>query len=145
MITFLYSCSTMSFIVPPPPPLPPLVYSPVSCLFRCVPSKHAGSGQLWPLRPAGSRNRAGSYLPDPISHIGFGSVLPQTAWIILCKAGPDPFRFCMALLCCGQNRSVPEKKPVCKNQRPGSGQPLPGRIGGRFRAGSGMFTGFSFS
>ena len=42
-----------------------------------------GYGQLWPLRPAYSQDRAGSYMPDPISRIRFDSVLPQKAWIKL--------------------------------------------------------------
>ena len=37
-------------------------------------------GLLWPLRPACSRNRAGSYMPDPTSGIHFSSVFPKKAW-----------------------------------------------------------------
>ena len=29
-------------------------------------------------------------MPDPTSHIRFGSVLQKKDWIILCKTGPDP-------------------------------------------------------
>jgi len=35
--------------------------------------KRFGYGQLWPLRPACSQNRAGSYMPDPTSRIFFSS------------------------------------------------------------------------
>ena len=35
--------------------------------------KRFGYGQLWPLRPACSQNRAGSYMPDPTSCIRFSS------------------------------------------------------------------------
>ena len=52
--------------------------------------KRFGYGQLRPLRPACSRNRAGSYTLDPTSHIHFSSVFPKKAWIILCKTEPDP-------------------------------------------------------
>ena len=48
-------------------------------------------GLLWPLRPACSRNRAGSYMPDPTSRIHFSSVFPKKAWSVqLCKTDPDP-------------------------------------------------------
>ena len=47
--------------------------------------KRFGYGQLWPLRPACSQNRAGSYMPNPTSRIRFSSVFPKKAWIILCK------------------------------------------------------------
>ena len=47
-------------------------------------------GQLWPLRPACSRNRAGSYMHYPTSRIRFSSVFPKKAWIIVCKTDPDP-------------------------------------------------------
>ena len=33
-------------------------------------------GQLWPLRPTRSQNRAGKYMPDPTSRIRFISVFP---------------------------------------------------------------------
>ena len=52
--------------------------------------KRFGYGQLWPLRPACSQNRAGSYMRDPTSRMRFGPVLPKKAWIILCRTGPDP-------------------------------------------------------
>ena len=52
--------------------------------------KRFGYGQLWPLRPACSQNRAGSYMPDPTSRIRFSSVFPKKAWITLCIADPDP-------------------------------------------------------
>ena len=48
-------------------------------------------GQLWPLRPACSQNRPGSYLPDLTSRIRFISILfPNKAWIILRKLDSDP-------------------------------------------------------
>ena len=47
-------------------------------------------GQLWPLRPACSQNRAGSYMPDLTFRIRFSSVFPKKAWIILRKTDPDP-------------------------------------------------------
>ena len=47
-------------------------------------------GQLWPLRPACSQNRAGLYIPDPTSRIHFSSVFPKKRRIILCKTDPDP-------------------------------------------------------
>ena len=39
--------------------------------------KRFGYGQLWPLRPACSRNRAGSYMPDPTSRVRFSSVFTK--------------------------------------------------------------------
>ena len=44
-----------------------------------------GYGQLWPLQPACSQNRAGLDMPDLTSRIRFGSVLPKKARIILGK------------------------------------------------------------
>ena len=52
--------------------------------------KRFGYGQLWPLRPACSQNRTGSYMPDPTSRILFSSVSPKKAWVILCKTDLDP-------------------------------------------------------
>ena len=52
--------------------------------------KRFGYGQLWPLRPMCSQNRAGSFMPDPTSRIHFSSVFPKKAWIILRKTDPDP-------------------------------------------------------
>ena len=49
--------------------------------------KAFGYGQLW---PAYSRNRAGSYTPDPTSGIRFSSVFPKKVWGILCKTDLDP-------------------------------------------------------
>ena len=49
--------------------------------------KAFGYGQLWPVY---SRNRAGSYTPDPTSGIRFSSVFPKKAWGILCKTDLDP-------------------------------------------------------
>ena len=71
-----------------------------------------GSGQLWPLRLAGSRKQSGSDL-----------VLdgPVRLW---------------------PNGSVPEASRCARIFRPGSGQTLLGRFGGRIRAGSSMFTGY---
>ena len=39
--------------------------------------KRFGYGQLWPLRPACSQNRPGSYVPDPTSRISFSSAFPK--------------------------------------------------------------------
>ena len=50
--------------------------------------KRFGYGQLWPLRPACSQNRAASCMPDPTS--AWDSVRPKKAWIMLCKTGPNP-------------------------------------------------------
>ena len=52
--------------------------------------RSVGYGQLRPLRPAYSQNRAGSYVLDPTSRILFSSVFPKKAWAILCKTDPDP-------------------------------------------------------
>ena len=54
--------------------------------------KRFGDGQLWPLRPACSQNRAASCMPGSTSRIRFRSVFPKKAWIILyCdKTDPDP-------------------------------------------------------
>ena len=52
--------------------------------------KRFGYGQLWPLRPACSQNRTGSYRPNPTSCVRFSSVFPKKAWVILCKTDPDP-------------------------------------------------------
>ena len=49
-----------------------------------------GYGQLWPLWPACSQNRAESYMPDPTSRIRFSFIFPKKARIILCKTDPDP-------------------------------------------------------
>ena len=40
-------------------------------------------GQLWPLRPACSHNRAGSRMPVPTSRIRFSSIFPNKAWVVL--------------------------------------------------------------
>ena len=47
--------------------------------------KRSVYGQLWPLRPACSQNRPGSYIPDQTSRIHFSSVFPKNGWIILNK------------------------------------------------------------
>ena len=52
--------------------------------------KAASDSKVFRLRPVCSQNRAGSYIPDLISHIRFGSVLPKKARIVLCKTDPDP-------------------------------------------------------
>ena len=39
--------------------------------------KRFGYDRLWPLRPACSQTRAGSYMPDPNSRIRFRSVFPK--------------------------------------------------------------------
>ena len=52
--------------------------------------KRFGYGQLRPLRPACSQNRAGLFVPVPTSRIRFGSVFSKKAWIILRKTDPDP-------------------------------------------------------
>ena len=41
-----------------------------------------GYGQLWPLRPACSQNRTGSYMPDPTSRIRFSSGSGQTHLVL---------------------------------------------------------------
>ena len=56
--------------------------------------KRFGHGQLWPLLPAWSPNRAGLYMPDLISLFRFGSVFvcffsPKKAQTLLCKTYPD--------------------------------------------------------
>ena len=66
--------------------------------------KRSGYGQLWPLRPACSQNRAGSYMPDPTFRIHFSSVFPKKAWIILRKTDPNPIW--MALSGFGQTHLV---------------------------------------
>ena len=62
-----------------------------------------GYGQLWPLRPACSQNRPGSYMPDPTSRIRFSSVFSKKARIILRKTDPD--HIWMAWSGFGHNRS----------------------------------------
>ena len=42
-------------------------------MLDLIRKRHSGYGQLWPLRPACSRNRPGSYMPVPPSRIRFGS------------------------------------------------------------------------
>ena len=88
--------------------------------------KHFSYGQLWPLRPAGSQNRAGSYIPDPTSRIWFSSVLPK-AWIIklLCKTDPD--LIWMAWSGFGQRHLVWKQAGVPESSGPVSGRMQPAR------------------
>ena len=64
------------------------VFSPVNTLDPVW--KHFGYGQLWPLWPACCQNWARLCMPDLTSHTWFSSVLPEKAWIILCKTSSDP-------------------------------------------------------
>ena len=106
------------------------------------PSKHAGSdpeafwlrpvmavtasyGQLWPLRPACSQNRAGSYMPDPTSCIRFGSVFSKKARIILRKTHPD--LIWMAWSGSGQTDLVWKQAGVQESSGPVSGRTQPAR------------------
>ena len=82
--------------------------------------KRFGYGQLWPLRPACSQNRAGSYMPDPASCIRFSSVFPKKAWIILCKTDPDPIW--VAWPGFGQTPLVWKQAGVPKSSSPVSGR-----------------------
>ena len=59
------------------------------------------------------------------SRIWFGSVLPKTAWIILCKISPDRVWFWMALSGCGRNDPFRKKADVQESSGPD-----------RYRAGS---------
>ena len=87
--------------------------------------KRFGYGQLRPLRPACSQNRAGSYMPDPTSCIRFSSVFPQKALILLCKTDPDPIW--MALSGFGQTHLVWKQAGVQESQGSVSGRMQPVR------------------
>ena len=87
--------------------------------------KHFDCGQLWPLRPACSQNRAGTYMPDPTSRILFGSVLPKKAWTILGKTDPDPIW--MAWSGFGQTHLVQKQAGVQESSGPVSGRTQPAR------------------
>ena len=83
-----------------------------------------GYSQLWPLC---SQNRAGLYMPDPTSRIGFCSIFPKKTWIILCKTDLDPIW--MAQSGFGQTRLVWKQAGVQESAGPVSGRtqqsPLP--------------------
>ena len=94
-------------------------------LFR----KRFGYGQLWPLRPACSQNRAGSYMPDPTFRIRFSSVFPKKAWVILRKNRPGSDLGGLAWSLFGQNASGLEASGCAEISKPGFCQiatgPLP--------------------
>ena len=85
--------------------------------------KRFGYGQLWPLRPACSHNRAGQYMPDPTSRIRFSSVFPKKAWIILCKTGPNSTWSGL-----GQTHLVWKQAGVQESSGPVSGRTQPARF-----------------
>ena len=87
--------------------------------------KRFGYSQLWPLRPACSLNRAGSYMPDPTSRTRFSSVFPKKALIILCKTNPDPIW--MAWPWFGQTQLVWKQAGVQESPGPVSGRMQPVR------------------
>ena len=76
--------------------------------------KRFGYGQLWPLRPACSQNRTGSYMPDPTCRILFSSVSPKKAWVILCKTDWIPSGWPGQGLA---QRIWSGSKPVCRNHQ----------------------------
>ena len=82
--------------------------------------KRFGYGQLWPLRPACSQNRARSYMPDLTSRISFSSVFLKKAWIILCETDPDPIW--MAWSGFGQTHLVWKQAGVQESSGPVSGR-----------------------
>ena len=73
--------------------------------------KHSGYGELWPLRPACSQNRAGSCMPDPTSSIRFFQRRhgPYCAKLTRIRSG-WPGQGLAKLICS-------ESKPVCRNHR----------------------------
>ena len=85
--------------------------------------KSFGYGQLWPLRPACSQNRAGSYTPDPTSRIRFSSVFPKKACIVLCKTHPDPIWMVWSGF--GQRHLVWKQAGVQESSGPVSGRTQP--------------------
>ena len=54
-----------------------------------------GSGQLWPLRPAGNRNQSGLYTRDPIFHIRLGYFFGAQKAARMVTTGPqsDPLLY----------------------------------------------------
>ena len=87
--------------------------------------KRFGYGQLWPLRPACSQNRARSYMPDLTSRISFSSVFPKKAWAILCKTDPDPSWTAWSAFC--QTHLVWKQAGVKESSGPVSGRTQPAR------------------
>ena len=60
-------------------------------------------------------------MPDPTSRVRFSSVFPDKAWVILCKAGPDPIWMAWPGIRSGwpgqglAKRIWSGSKPVCRN------------------------------
>ena len=81
-------------------------------------------GQLWPLRPACSHDRAGSYLPDLTSRIRYSSVFVfvlKKAWIMLYKSDQDPIW--MGLSGFDETHLVWNQAGVQESSGPVSGRP----------------------
>ena len=84
----------------------------------------ASQGQLWPLRPARSQNRPGSYicqirLPASVSVPFF----PKKAWLTVCKTDPDPIW--MAWSGSGQTQLFWKQAGVQESAGPVSGRTQP--------------------
>ena len=85
--------------------------------------KRFGYGQLCPLRPTCSQNRAGLYMSDPTSRIPFSPVFPKKAWIILYKIDLGPIW--MAWSGFGQTHLVWKQGGVQESAGPGFARTQP--------------------